>query len=394
MLETIKTINPVKSKKKVGKKSFLRRLNDGLHLWMGLISGLVVFIVSITGCIYVFQNEIRHLTQPWLKVEAQDQPYVSPAKLLEVAQKIYPNRTPSGLTYGSNSESAAVGFDQFKQGSNFAVVFMNPYDAKVLKAYVPDDHFDFFEFIENGHRNLWLPPAIGRKVVGISILIFLFLLLTGLVMWWPKKWKKPFLRKALTIKWNARFRRVVHDLHNVLGFYSLIFAFLLAATGLFYSFKWFENGIYYVTSVGETKVAEEHPHSSIPTSTQELPSFSNRLEKAWQKVMSEQKSKPGGMYMSPVSNAADDPIEIVVYRRPGSFYDHRAYFFDQYTLKPLRAKGEDYQAANFADKLSALNYDIHVGSVWGWSSKLLAFIISLICASMPITGFLYWWNRK
>ncbi|MBN3661790.1 MAG: PepSY domain-containing protein, partial [Ornithobacterium rhinotracheale] len=42
----------------------------------------------------------------------------------------------------------------------------------------------------------------------------------------------------------------------------------------------------------------------------------------------------------------------------------------------------------------AANYDIHVGAILGIWTKILAFIISLICASLPITGFLVWWGRK
>src|SRR5690606_41313643 len=30
-----------------------------LHLWLGMVTGVVVLIVSITGCIYVFADELK-----------------------------------------------------------------------------------------------------------------------------------------------------------------------------------------------------------------------------------------------------------------------------------------------------------------------------------------------
>ncbi len=385
--------NTPQRKKVLLKKSLFRRINDWLHLWLGLVTGIVVFIVSFTGCIYVFQKEIKDYFEPWRFVEVRNAAFVPPSKIVAAAKEIFPDKKPTGLTYAPKNEAAAVGFEGMENGKHsFSVVFLNPYDAQVLKHHTWGENFDFFKFIIDGHRALWLPYNIGRPIVGVCTLIFILMVISGLVMWWPKKWKKSHLNQAFKIKFNASFKRVNYDLHNVLGFYSFILALVIAITGLVWSFQWFQKGFYFVTSGGETFSEHSHPHSD-ESGYYEGFNVSDNIDKAWYFVMREIGEVKGGMYISPEISDKDDPIEIAVFNLYGKYYDQNDYFFDQYTMQPLRQKGDRYRESNMADKLSMLNYDIHTGAVWGLPGKLLAFFISLICASLPITGFLVWWGK-
>jgi uncharacterized iron-regulated membrane protein len=382
--------------KKKNKKSTFRKVNDWLHLWLGLVSGIVVFIISITGCFYAFQQEIKDAIEPWRFVEKQDKPYVPPSVLLDTATVYMPGHAPTGLTYSHAEGAAAVGYHiREKEKSSFSVVFMNPYTGEFLKKQTTHggDEFDFFEFIIDGHRALWLPYEIGRPIVGICTLIFVFLLFSGLIMWWPKKWNKTNRNKSFKIKWNGKFKRVNYDLHNVIGFYSLLFALVLGITGLVWSFQWFDKALYFVTSGGEIKQGHHHPHSDLSQKDSIWTEEMSPLDKAWYLTL-EKDNRVEGMYMTPLLQDDDDPLEVVVYHDRGSFYDHNEYFYDRYTLEPLPQDGSIYSEASFADKLSHMNYDIHVGAIGGLAGKIFACLISLICASLPITGFLVWWNKR
>ncbi|WP_224996246.1 PepSY domain-containing protein [Cesiribacter sp. SM1] len=378
------------------RKSTLRRLNDWLHLWLGLVSGIVVFIVSITGCFYAFQQEISDALEPWRFVEVQDKPFVPPSQLLDTAQLYMPGKTPTGLTYSNAEGAAAVGFSSFENGKrSFTAIFMNPYTGEFLykQQMLGNGEFNFFRFIIDGHRALWLPYDIGRPVVGVCTLIFVVLLITGLVMWWPEKWNKANYKKSFKIKWNGSFKRINYDLHNVLGFYSLILAFVLAVTGLVWSFEWFADSLYYVTSGGELKPGHHHPHSDTTKAGGLANSTVPVLDQAWYKTLA-QEPNAQGMYMTPTLEDKEDAIEIIAYQDMGSWYNHNTYYYDQYTLELYRAQGDRFSEASFADQLDMLNYDIHIGAALGFPGKVLAFFISLICASLPVTGFLVWWNKK
>lgn len=384
------------AQKKKGKKSTFRKVNDWLHLWLGLSSGIIVFIVSITGCFYAFQQEIKDAMEPWRFVEAKEQTFVPPSRLLDTAEIYMPGMKPTGLTYSNKEGAAAVGYHYNEGGKeSFSVVFMDPYTGRFLKKQQPigNGDFDFFHFILDGHRALWLPYNIGRPIVGVATLIFLFLLLSGLIMWWPKKWNSRAYKKSFKIKWNGTFKRVNYDLHNVLGFYTLILAFIIGVTGLVWSFQWFESGLYYLTSGGKEKPGHHHPHSELSQAGLLENDSIPVLDRAWYKVMAAEPNAQG-MYVTPVIEDKEDAIEIIAYQNLGSWYNRNEYYFDQYTLKRHRVQGDVYEEASFADQLMMLNYDIHVGAVWGLPGKILAFLVSLVCASLPVTGFLVWWNKK
>ena len=382
--------------KKQSSKSALRKVNDWLHLWLGLASGIVVFIVSITGCFYAFQQEIKDALEPWRFVEVQAKAFVPPSQLLETAQAYMPGQTPTGLTYSNAAGAAAVGFSSFENGKrSFTAIFLNPYTGEFLQKQqaIGEGQFDFFRFIIDGHRALWLPYEMGRPIVGVATLIFVVLLVTGLVMWWPKKWNKSNVDKSFKIRWNGSFKRVNYDLHNVVGFYSLVLAFVLAVTGLVWSFAWFSDSLYYITSGGEAKSAHRHPHSDVSKAAEVANDTVSVLDRAWYKTLA-QEPNVQGMYMTPVLKDKDDAIEIIAYQDHGSWYNRNEYYYDRYTLQPYRVKGDRFSEAGLADQLDMLNYDIHIGSALGLPGKILAFFVSLICASLPITGLLVWWNKR
>ncbi|WP_262920616.1 PepSY-associated TM helix domain-containing protein [Hymenobacter sp. 5516J-16] len=228
----------MKAKKLVGK----------LHLWLGLTSGLVVFIVSLTGAIFVFQDEIRDLTEPWRKVQAQATAPVLPSRLQAAALASHPGIAASTtwVTYFGAERSATVFFTD--KAGNPIQVYLNPYTGQVLREQ--NLHTYFFSIVQEIHMTLLLPEAVAKWVVGSAVLIFVVMLLTGLVLWWPKRRQER--KQRFTIKWGARWRRINYDLHNVLGFYVASIGLILALTGLFMIFPSVLTSIAYVTNGGRT----------------------------------------------------------------------------------------------------------------------------------------------
>ncbi len=231
------------SPKRKQKDSLFKRINNWLHLWLGLISGVIVFIVCITGCIWVFNEEITGLLEPENKVEWQDKPVLTPSQLTAVAAKLYPDKVPSYANYrlgevinlGLKDKVAKKGRPQGGGRRDVAVMLkINPYTGEVISNEVrKPGETDFFRFILNGHRFLWMPVEIGRPIVNYGTLVFVILLITGLIWWYPKKWNKSTRDKSFKIKWGASFKRVNLDLHNVLGFYALFSLRLLPLPGWF-----------------------------------------------------------------------------------------------------------------------------------------------------------------
>lgn len=359
-----------------------------IHLWLGLASGLVVFIVSITGCIYAFQVEIQDAIQSYRYVEIEKKPMLPPSTLKSIVEKAVPGKNIHSITY-ERPDRAAIATIYHFEPTYYYLVYVNPYNGKVLSVNNMDE--DFFRFILDGHFYLWLPDRIGQPVVASATLIFVVLMISGLILWWPKN--KSAAKQRFTIKWNAKWRRVNYDLHNVLGFYMTWVTIILAITGLVWGFQWFSKAYYFALSGGKTPVEYYEPESGKASLTAQ-PENTPAIDRIWKKITAE---TPGAQTIE-VHPPETEKSTIVTATTTDTevYWKHDYRYFDQYTLKEVSVKHPYGRLSDIstADKIMRMNYDIHVGAIFGFAGKLLAFFASLIAASMPITGVYIWWGRR
>jgi uncharacterized iron-regulated membrane protein len=390
---------PVKKKKKKNRSLFYR-VSAWLHLWLGLITGIVIIVVSITGAILVFEQELRVWLQPYQTAQSQGRALLPPSVLKKAAMDKYHLPTVSAVVYQGKDRAAVTPY--YGDPKKFQLIYVNPYTGEVLHSTLLND--DFYRIVLEGHYNLWLPGAIGRPVVAYSTLIFVITLITGLVLWWPKRWTKNTRERSFNIKWKGNFQRVNYDLHNVLGFYSLTIGLILGLTGMVYGMQWFSDAVYFTAS-GGTKAAHF---------TFEKPKGKGKDK---DKGAQRRESRRDGKRPVFVNNTGEEDIlfnnlrtgnkaaldQIVTVGYPfgkmgswtistapelGRRANEHSESYAQSTLKKLDKKPE-----NGGDQFMKLNYDLHVGSVGGWFTKILAVLVCLICASLPITGFIVWWKK-
>ena len=355
-----------------------------IHLWLGLASGIVVVFLGITGCILAFEIEIRQLTEPYHDVPVSGKSFLPPSQLKAIAEKHLVSGKALGIEYpGKDKAVIAAYYDE----ERYELVFIDPYNGSVLRH--KNMNKDFFRFILDGHYYLWLPHAIGQPIVASATLIFLIMMITGLILWWPKN--KAARKQRFKIKWSAKWRRKNYDLHNVLGFYMTWVSIFIALTGLVWGFQWFAKSMYWATSGGHTMVEHIHPISDFTKQA----AYSNMADHLWENHV---KGFPSNESLSIYfANTPADPIEIIENHRPGTYYNSDAYHYDQFTGKELATYDSyagKFKDAKIADKIVRMNYDMHVGAILGLPGKILAFCGSLIAASLPVTGFIIWWGRK
>jgi len=364
----------------------LKKLIGQIHLWLGLTSGLFVFVIAVTGCIYAFQEEVQNATQPYRFVAEQKSKFIPPSKIIEIAEKELPNKQIHAVMYQGRNKSAKAIFYSEKE-HYYYFVYINQYSGKVLK--VSDEYATFFRFILDGHYYLWLPPDIGQPIAASATLVFFVMILSGIFLWWPRN--KNGKKQRFTIKWNARWRRKNYDLHNVLGFYIFSLALIFSITGLVWGFQWFNKIYYSAISGGKEFIEYQNPVSvlSKPDTSNILP-----IDKIWLQLNAENPST-SAIEIHPPEDS-NSCIATNVNPDPSTYWKTDYRYFDQYNLKELSVKHMwgRYNNLSSSDKLMRMNYDIHVGAVWGLAGKILAFFASLIIASLPITGFLIWWGRR
>jgi len=226
-----------------------------IHLWLGLASGLIVFWLGISGCLIAFEREITRAVEQFRYVENPGTKYLPPTVLKDSVDKYLNGKETIILEYlGPRDAALAYYYDD----SVYYQVFINPYTGHVQK--VKNMRKDFFRIITMGHYELWMGKP-GRIIVSTATLIFLILMITGVVLWWPRN--KAAARQRFKFKWkpSTRWKRKNYDLHNVLGFYMTWVAIFLAITGLIMGFQWFARSVYFVSSGGQTMPPHEHPVS-------------------------------------------------------------------------------------------------------------------------------------
>lgn len=366
-----------------------------LHKWLGLISGLVVLIVSLTGCLTVFQDELQLATHPEKffieKQNAQPSKTIALSKLISIAEAklnqgekisrvdVFPqdNRTWVFRAIKTNKDAFFYSdyFTYYKR------VFVNPYTGNVQ--VVENTKENFFQIVLQLHMNLLLGKKYGHVIVGFSTIFFAVICVTGIVLWWPKKWKPKTLKNSFSINFKANKKRFNYDLHNVLGFYSLLFALLFAFTGLVFAFPAFKKAVSSQLNSLDSKEKQKLSLPLIPKTA------SGILDNSFDYVFTHYPTADQLSVRLEKDIAEPQTIQIRMKKnRTGIFY---GYSFDQKTGQLQELKSSDN--LKLGSRVTSLNYDLHVGSIGGIYTKILAFLASLVCASLPVTGFIIWLNK-
>ncbi|RNL55148.1 PepSY-associated TM helix domain-containing protein [Pedobacter jejuensis] len=359
-----------------------------IHLWLGLISGLFVCFLGITGCILAFEREIENVSQPYRNLAVQNKALLPPTLLKQIADKALPNKKAHSINYqpGKTAQVVYYNFDP----EYYYIVFVNQYTGEVVKVKNMND--DFFRIVIMGHYYLWLPPAIGQPILTSATLIFVLLLISGLILWWPKN--KAASKQRFTVKWNAKWRRVNYDFHNVLGFYITWVIIFIALTGMVMGFQWFAKSVYFVSSGGKSLIEFKETYSDT-TRNAKLAINTSAADKIWLGYLKADPEFKGSLDVHVPENEKAS-IEIAKNPDPETYWKSDYRYFDQHTLKEIEVNHAYGKLKNttVADKIYRMNYDIHVGSIAGLTGKVIAFFASLIAASMPITGVLIWIGRS
>ncbi|GAB2864639.1 PepSY-associated TM helix domain-containing protein [Hymenobacter ruber] len=384
-----------------------------VHLWLGLASGLIIVFVCLTGSVLAFEQEIEQAWHPARYfVAPATTPRLSLAQLAEAVKahkpkakiggfKLYadPARTVEvslaggdaggkngkGGQRGSQSRMPGKGPEKGGKGGKGdgggPRIFVNPYTAAITGELNPRDNF--FKTVEQLHRGL-VAGKIGKLVMGVSATVFLFILGTGLVLWWPTA------RKALTprlkVKWGSGWKRLNHDFHISLGFYASVFLFIMALTGVGMSFDWVGAGINKLTHSPLKR--PEPPASTAPAVAGTAPFAADAVL-----ALARQQAPDAESFSVQMPKEPAGSIRVAILR-PGAITENAAdeVYLDQYSGRVISS--QTYAQRPVGQRIRGLFKPVHTGAIFGLPTKILAFVIGLLGATFPITGTIMWLNRR
>jgi uncharacterized iron-regulated membrane protein len=217
------------------------------------------------------------------------------------------------------------------------------------------------------------------------------MLLSGLILWWPRKRAK--LKNSLRINRKAPWKIINYQLHNVLGFYSLIFLFVMAFSGLYIGQKWFKNGVNTaITQLSQDKQPKDTPNKQASpkaqkTSVEATPGFNYQ---SLVRQANKQLPYDSDVYIY-FPAKPEDPIRINKYPvRFGSRLSETVYF-DGQTGRLTEISTFDQRDP--VQQYRYINRFLHTGELMGWPLQLLFFIACIVGTSLPITGTIIWINK-
>jgi len=202
-----------------------------IHGWLGLNLGILLFAICLSGMVAVFTPELDWWLDPIRQVSPPADPNEQPllwGELYQALHKAHPHAIVSSFMAPTTPDSAAVAVIQYPPADN-RVVFIDPYKQEVTGQRT---FLDIKSFIRIFHKQLYFVPDTigfhGTLFVGIFSLILLGSVITGLCVF--KRWWRAFYTIRLWRGWRIMWS----DIHRCCGVWSLLIAFLLSMTGVWY----------------------------------------------------------------------------------------------------------------------------------------------------------------
>jgi uncharacterized iron-regulated membrane protein len=233
-----------------------------LHLIAGTVAGVVVLIMSVTGVLLMYEKQMIAWADTRSYQAGPPSPGAAPLPvetLLARVREERPNVTPATITRKADVNApVAVGLG--REGN----IYVNAYTGAILGAGSQGTR-DFFRSMTDWHR--WLAMsgenrATGRAITGASNALFLFIVVSGLYLWFPRKWNWVQFRNVLWFRRRLPSKARDFNWHNVVGFWSVVPLFVIVLSGVVISYPFAGNMVYRV--VGEQPPAPQRPGAGGP----------------------------------------------------------------------------------------------------------------------------------
>ena len=342
-----------------------------VHLYLGLTAGLVVTVVCFTGALLAFEPDIIKFSAPQRFHIEGSGPAVPMRQALDALTAALPEAKLSGVTVYQDAQRPW----EFNFGPA-GRAYLDPFTGAIIETGARRP--TFFAKTQELHRWL-LAPGVGRPIVGIATICFVFILIAALFIWWPRTMGafRARINPFAVFSKHGGGRRKLHDLHVSLGIWCLIPLLVMALTGLPEAYAWATRSLYVLTG------SEQQPPPPLSISDSTLAPL------GVDSVLAIGIARLGAAKQWSVRMPQRPTGAIVVVSLPVDAWHDRVVdqlYLDRVTGTELRLDRWKDLTPGYRARRSI--YPWHFGTIWGFPSKLVAFLACLFGASFPLTGFL------
>lgn len=424
----------------------MKKIFAKIHLWLAIPLGIILSIICLSGALLVFETEILetlHRGRYFIKEKGAE---VMPMD--ELIAKVNANLEDNSV----NSVTIPADTDRnyvLSLSKGFRVsAYVNPYTGDIVD--IVEGKGAFFGTMLRLHR--WLLDSGrtgGKAIVGYSTLLFVVILISGIVIWWPRKNRRWSQRLKINTKYGKK--RFWVDLHTAGGMYVVAGLLVLALTGLTFSFGWYNKAFYKVLGVevaargarsqqpnaaaqnqggrpngvrtensggrperinaenaggrpenqGRVDGARPENGNGMPDGANDDPKAENQRDNKTAETDNGSKYVHWDSVIRQIEASSDDYKSISVREGTatvaprGKWGNARAsnqYTFDNATGEILSYK--PYAEQERSSRVRGCIYTIHVGAWGGLFSKIITFLVALAGAILPITGYYIFYRKN
>lgn len=343
-----------------------------LHCLSGLIGGLFILIITITGSILVVDRQLDNLLNPsQARIESGNQRQ-SYDRLLATVHQHYPNAQLRSLNLWDEAKKEAVQISLTVQGQPILVA-VNPFSGALVNTRNADA--TFVRRARELHEHLLLGP-FGGYIMGLAGICLLLSVLTG--AWYYRRSLLSVFRVG--VRWKKPARIVYADIHKWLGVVALLFMLLMSATGIFFHWEQIER------QFGDDETPEQaHTNIMLPIA---FP-LDNALANA-------AKTLPDFRPQRIDFPEFGDSTFVIRGNFPGSIrllgeYNVTA-TMDAHTGQYI--SGFDARDADLEYMAEYIFEELHFGRYGGWVSQVIYILLALATAIVTITGLILWLLKR
>jgi len=357
----------------------LRRIIFWCHLPVGVIGGLVIFNMCVTGVLLTYEKQITSWADTRNYRSAPPAPGAQhlPVETLIAKSRESRGANPTAVTLKSHpSAPAEIAFGRE------TTLFVNPYTGSIYGEGSQRVR-SFFRGVTEWHR--WLGAKgenrnVARAITGACNLGFLFLVMSGFYLWWPRNWNLKSLRNVTWFKRGLPSKARYFNWHNVIGFWSAVPLFIVVLSAVVISYTWAGNLVYRIA--GETPPTPR-ANQPAPASTNNQLDLANNLNSAW--LRAEQQSSDWRSITMQLPASATTQLTFNIDSGTGGQPQKRAQLvLDRATGEVVR--WEPFSSYTRGRQLRSILRFAHTGEVAGIIGQTIAGLVSTGGAMLVFTG--------
>lgn len=351
-----------------------------LHLISGVVAGAVIFIMSVTGALLSFEKNITEFAEREMRVVAapENGARLPVNEIIGKVREAKPEAKPSAITL-QNDKNAAALVALGRDGQ----VFVNPYTGEITGEGAKGLR-GFFRTMTDWHR--WLALSgdgrpIGKAITGASNLAFLFLAISGIYIWFPRRWSWKHFKAAMVFRWKVKGKARDFNWHTVIGFWTSLVLIVLTLTATVISYQWATNLLYTLTGNEAPQAQQAPPQAAQGNPAEQSFVLPENFNEIWTTAENHAAWKSISLRL-PVTKDAVFTID------EGKYWN----MFGRSTLtlnaqNAQIAKWEAYGEQNAARQIRSWFRFTHTGETGGFVGQFIGFLACIGGAFLVWTGF-------